>query len=293
MTGDSEVSSVAATERGAEVVSYAPEPAELGPESVDSAERTNHGEDIAGLEGEPEEFGEVEEARSGEDAALTAEAHPALAGLPRGVDEDGNEVVEFQGAWVAPEFVVDLYEQGQRLQQVAELERAEAAKGQAEQEQLLGEFEQAAMDLLSDSRRRAFPELPEEQGALLDELLLPYADRMLASMDWEGLDEEGLLTQMDKAGQDLMGRVRDLFTLAAAQQPQDNTHYAETHRVRPEGTPGTPCRKARIWRAICACRRRSGGASCSARRRRRTRCRRGVARVFKTKTEEELKGTAS
>ena len=246
MTADSELGSVASAEGGAEAVSYAPAPAEMGPAGVDSAGSAEayYGADVAGLETEPEVAGEFQEGLPGEDFGersddLGPEEHPALEGLPRGVDEEGNPLVEFQGAWVDPNFVVDLYEEGQRLQQMAELEGAEAAEWQAEQEQLLDGFEQAAIDLLTEARRSAFPEIPEEQGALLDELLVPYADRMLAGMDWEGLDEEGLLTRMDMVGRELMGRVRDLFTLAAAQQFRDNAEYAELHRVRPDGTPGT------------------------------------------------------
>ncbi len=200
----------------------------------DPGEEAEEGEAEFGAE--TELFGESAEGESSTAPETPDGEHPALEGLPRAVDEEGNEWVQFEGAWVAPEFVTELYEQGQRLVQ----EEDEEAAWREEQEALLGEFEQAAVDLLSDTRRRSFPEMTEEQGTLLDELLLPYADQLLARLDWEGLDEDGLLSQIEEVGQTLMGRVRDLFTLAATEQARDNTQYLEAHRVRPDGTPGSP-----------------------------------------------------
>jgi len=273
MTVDSQTTTVAPTGGEAAESAVAPQTGPVTPEAAQAAEPgvdPEKGRKAAHLlrvlrdrqlenarrNADPAAGAEAQEGEAGESAPGAPEAarsdgaeegrpeHPALRGLPRDVDEEGKELVQFQGAWVAPEFVIDLYEQGQRLTAAAEPAKESAdvedAEWQAEQQRLLGEFEQAAVDLLADTRQRAFPGLSEEQGALLDELLLPYADRLFARMDWEGLDEEGLLGRFDTAGRELMGRVRDLFTLAAAQQLADNAEYAAAHRAAPDGPPGTP-----------------------------------------------------
>ena len=164
--------------------------------------------------------------------------HPALKG--KQFDDEGNVI--YGGHSVSPEFVIQLYEDGQApLKQATELIRNwETQQREAEftQKEAVArtELARAVDSTIAEMRESALPGLPKEHAEAVDRLVALQLDRPLAELyDAGKLTAETIGTRIAS----VLSDTRSMLGVLGAKQFEDNQKYAEQHKVKPGATTGS------------------------------------------------------
>jgi len=195
-----------------------------------------------GSQGDPGEGRAAAPDDRGDAGAARGEAKPERT-PPDELERDADGNVRYHGAWVSPDLYQHLHDRDQRLERLERdsQERARAGR-EAEAVQALGNLMEVVEGMVTDARKGVLPDLEDADAKLLDGILLDRTDRLLTQRlsDGEELSEE-LVEGCAKEG---FAAARRLFAHFGAAQVRDNQQYAETHKVKSDGTPATQAPKS-------------------------------------------------
>lgn len=168
--------------------------------------------------------------------------HPAVKGLK--VTDDGD--VMYHGVAVPPEFVIQMEARAEKTAdleaKLAELESGRTTDKVSEAEAKLArvqeEFVRGIADTVSEVREQAFPNLPKDAQAPVDDYLCQITDTLLSQRVAQGQELTG--DAAVAAVETAISQARELFGIFGTLQFQSNREHADQNKLRPDGQMGVP-----------------------------------------------------
>lgn len=166
------------------------------------------------------------------------DVHPALKGLE--LDTDGTALVD--GQWVPQALLIQQHELREELAEIKQrFADADAQAEQARIESARQELFETIVEAATDACKNAFPNIPSDKEALVNKVVLTFTDSALSKAlnDGAELTDELIVDSIT----DALREAKSVLGLFGARQLASNADYARKHRVKPDGTPGTPTPK--------------------------------------------------